>query len=665
MVQLIVGHAAILLALLCGVHAQSFAANPPTESLSSASFAKRAELSGPNLSPDGQHLALVVLATEGGESKYQLVVLSMPDLKPLNRLDFSTGSLPIDVNWVNDQRLVMGVGRERSLGRAPRPSGEIIAVDLDGKNKRVLVGDRSRRAIGGASGSLTLPVGFASIAGTPAPSNGHVYLTLQIAEVRGAGNRVQRTAVYDVDAVNGGTKEIGSIDKDSYRFLVQDGVARYAYGLDDGSREHVYFRSNADDEWTEIAPDRVGKYLVPLFLSADGAKLYSISNASGGPGEFVRSELDGSKRVVLAADPRADVGAVYRSAMPRSPYAVTINDGRPRIIYLDESKYAKALSGIGNRYPDHFVTFSDLSETGDTAIVYAVSDRDPGSYALYDFRTSTLRPLFQSAPWLKPEQLGERRPFQFKAASGVSISGFLNFPPSGANARLPTILMPHDGPINVANAWAMTGWEEREAQFLASRGYLVVQVNYRGSAGHGRNFADSGKRQVASGMLDDQLGALAWAVANGHADRQRVCVYGAGYGGYAAYELPLRAPKNTFRCAIAFAAVSDIRLQTEQERYELAVQRETWGMDDPHFVEANSPINHIDEFSVPLLIIHGRDDPVVAVGNALAVMDALAKRGKPFTSLIRAKEGHGFIDEQANTERYDAIAAFLQKQLGR
>ena len=160
-----------------------------------------------------------------------------------------------------------------------------------------------------------------------------------------------------------------------------------------------------------------------------------------------------------------------------------------------------------------------------------------------------------------------------------------------------------------------TTWENGEAQFLATRGYAVVQVNYRGSGGRGRNFYDiCGNRQMGTGMMQDMLDALKWAEDQGYVDKSRVCVYGASYGGYTAYFQPVYAPQGTFKCSVAIAGVSDIRVQanrsdTRRSKAGKNFLREAWGMGDPAYIAANSAIDHIDKFNVPVLIVHGEDDP--------------------------------------------------------
>jgi dipeptidyl aminopeptidase/acylaminoacyl peptidase len=642
---------------------------PKVSVIPEADFAKHPPLGAPALSPDGQHIAVSVHSEENGESKYQLAVLHLPDLKFVSRLDMAATFQPADITWVDNKRLVLGTAKETAFSEAPRLTGDIIAVDIDGKNKRMLYSDRSRSSTTAMMNVLKIPIGYGSISGTPDRANGHFYMTVYPAPERGGSDaQANKTLLFDVDAVTGNVKEIASISADGYQFIVHDGVARYAYGTDNNLKEHTFYREAADQPWNELSPDVFGRHFFPYELSADGRKVYTNGSVSGGPDELAISNLDGTDRKVLASNPRMSITSVLWSPAPFTPYAAIALEGKPVITYLNDSKYAQALKALNKQFPDHLVLFAGMSEDGATALVHAVSDRDPGTYAMFDMKTNNLRPLYQSKPWLKPEQLGERRPFWFKASNGTELGGFITLPPGRSEKNLPTLLLPHGGPIGPSHRWTITSWDDAETQFLASRGYAVVQVNYRGSGDRGKNFEDSGYRQMGTGMLQDQLDGLNWAIAQGYTDKNRVCIYGASYGGYSAYEQPVYAPQGTFKCSVAIAGISDIRVwslaDTRRSRGGRNFIREAWGFDDPAYIKANSAIDQIDKFNVPVLIIHGEDDPRVPVQNARIMRDALEKAGKPVEYMTRPKEGHGFFKEQNNADRYKITEAFLEKYLG-
>ncbi len=529
-------------------------------------FAKYPPLGQPSISPDGQHIALSVHSTDKGETKYQLAVLHLPDLKFISRLDMNQRYLPIDITWVDNKRLVMGIGEETAFAEAPSPTGDIIAVDIDGKYKRVLYSDRLRDS-NTARNILKIPIGFGGISGKPDHANGHFYLTIYpFPDGGGSDAQAHSTQIYDIEAVTGSVKKIGEIGEDGYQFVVNDGVVRYAYGYDNDLKEHVFYRSGADDHWTELARNVVGASFAPQAISADGKHLYSIASTNGGPDAFVISNLDGTDQKILASNPRVSVANVAWTPAPHVPYAVAFDDGKPTATFIDDNRYASVVKALNAKFADHAVIPVGMSEDGSSLIIGAASDRDPGTYALLDMQSNNLRPLFQVKPWMKAEKLGERKPFWFKASSGHELEGFITLPPHRTEKNLPAILIAHGGPIGIADSWDISSsWENSEAQFLATRGYAVVQVNYRGSGGRGKAFEEAGKLQMGSGMMQDMLDGLKWSIDQGYVDKSRVCVYGASYGGYTAYFQPVYAPQGTFKCSVAIAGISDIRLLADAD----------------------------------------------------------------------------------------------------
>lgn len=634
---------------------------PEIKAVPDIDFAKRPPLAAPAISPNGKYIAVSVHNTEGDNDSYQLAILQLPDLKYVSRLDMTDKYLPVDITWVDDKRLVMGTAEETGFAEAPSATGDIIAVDMDGTHKRVLYSDRARSSTAALTNMLKIPRGFGSISGLPDKRNGHFYLSVQ--------PFANRSLIFDIDAYSGNVKSIGEIDRPGCEFVVHDGVARYATCGDNKLKEHTFYRADANSDWNELPRSVLGEQFSPIALSPDGKQLYSQGNPDGGPVQFAVSNLDGTGRKVLASNPRVDVARVYWTPVPATPYAALIDEGRPAFTYLDDNKYAVALKSLNKQFPDHVVTFYSMSDDGSKIIVLAASDRDPGTFALFDSTTNAIRPLFQTKPWMKANQLGERKPFWFKASSGTELGGYITLPPHRVEKNLPAILIAHGGPIGIQDRWTMSGWEAGEAQWLATRGYATVQVNYRGSGGRGKNFEDSGKLQMGTGMMQDMLDALKWAEDQGYVDKNRVCVYGASYGGYTAYFQPVYAPQGTFKCSVAIAGVSDIRVQahrsdTRRSKGGRQFLREAWGMDDPAYVEANSAIDHINKFNVPVLIVHGEDDQRVPIQNAREFRNALEKAGKPFEYMTRPKEGHGFFKEQNNVERYQITEQFLLKYLG-
>jgi hypothetical protein len=261
---------------------------PTVKAVPEIDFAKHPPLGRPVMSPDGEHIALSVHNTENGDDRYQLAVLHLPDLKFISRLDMTPKYLPTNITWVDNKRLVLSTAKEIGQLAAPVGTGDVIAVDYDGKNKRLLYSDSSRSSISSMATLLKMPLGFAEIGGTPDVPNGHFYLTVNpYPERGGADAEAHRTLMFDVNAANASVTQIAEINKDGFDFLVDHaGVVRYAYGQLNNLQEVAYYRAAADQPWQQLAESVIGKHFQPYQMSADDKQ-------SGRRAERVRDQQPG------------------------------------------------------------------------------------------------------------------------------------------------------------------------------------------------------------------------------------------------------------------------------------------------------------------------------------------------------------------------------------
>lgn len=638
-----------------------------------ADFVKHPPLTNPVLSPDGKHLAVVVGNTKDPEdAAYFVSVLSLPDLKPIGQFGLAPRYVPVDVQWVDNTRLVMASARFTGTLEKPQRDGDILAVDIDGSHSRVLYTlQRGRREqvtgtmLGGASYNMVkLPLGIATIANTPTQPNGHFYLNLQLF---GANDNFTSwdaavSRVYDVDSRTGDATQIGAIAHGGMQFLVANNIARIAWGLDDVNHE-VVFASTDGAHWTALPDSLIGKDFAPLAISRDGKTLYALSSMDGGPAALIACNLDGSDRKLLASDSFSSATDVMWDPATGTPFAAVFGaGGRPTVKYLDNGEDTQIMQALARSQPDQFVSLLGGSLDGSQLLVNVVSDRDPGVIALFDRNGMHAQPLFRMRPWIKPAEMPQRLPIRFKDRAGVELAGFLTLPNSGTHKHLPLVLVPHGGPIGVDDDWYFDPW----AAFLADRGYATLQINYRGSGGRGLAFQDSGYRQFGSGIQDDLLDGVNWAIAQGYVDPNRICVFGGSFGGYSALMQPILAPK-LYKCAIDYAGVSDMTIEfndsdTRRFAYGRAYLQQAIGsLAD---AKAISPINMLDKFNVPVLIAHGKDDPRVPYENATELRSALDKANKPYEWLAEPGELHGFYGEEHNEEFFSMIQAFLAKHIG-
>jgi dipeptidyl aminopeptidase/acylaminoacyl peptidase len=296
--------------------------------------------------------------------------------------------------------------------------------------------------------------------------------------------------------------------------------------------------------------------------------------------------------------------------------------------------------------------------------VVVESDRNPGAFYLYDADTKKVTFLMARAPWVEPGTMASMEPFAIKARDGMALHGYLTRPPGQEEAKnLPMVVYVHGGPYEIEDTWGY----DPNVQAMASRGYAVLQVNFRGSGGYGYGFVKAGYGEWGAKMQDDVTDATRWAVEQGVADGKRICIFGGSYGGYAALQGAVREP-DLYRCTIGYAGVYDLQLMKTrgdipQSLYGDGYLNKVLGTDDKVLAQ-RSPINQIDRIKADVMLIVGGEDKRVPPVHGENLRNALLKRGKNVEWLYQPSEGHGFYLEKNRTDMLEKLIAFLDKNIG-
>ncbi len=392
----------------------------------------------------------------------------------------------------------------------------------------------------------------------------------------------------------------------------------------------------------------------------DPNKLYVYApTASGRRGLFQYDFTGRSIGPPVYTDPAFDVGPLVRSPRTGRLLGVEVVGDRPGIRYFDPAA-EREQAAIDRAFPGTTNRIVSLDRSERIAIVSVSGDTKPPEYYVFDRERKEMEFLFAAYPSLDQKSLAPMKPVRYTARDGLEIQGYLTLP-RGQSGPLPTIVMPHGGPT-ARDVW---GWDA-EAQFLASRGFAVFQPNFRGSTGFGREFERKGYRQWGLAMQDDLSDGAKWLVAQGIADPDRIGIYGASYGGYAALEALVKTPE-LFRAGASFAGVSDmIQWLDDAEDYRFSdFNKPVHGdaSDDREQLAATSPARHADRIRAPVLIAHGTEDPVVRVEQAHAMTDALEQAGARVETHLYRDEVHGFIDERNRIDFHATLAAFFERHL--
>ena len=670
--------AGLALSLAAAAAAPSLAADAPAASpapeLPVSDFARFPLLSDVVMSPDGKYLAgsYEVDQTAGTNSKFQLIVFALPSLKVTARLNFSPWHMPGLITWVGPTRLVVSENKVTGSLAAEQPTGDIIALNADGSQQRMLYSIAARGTPGASFNMMDMVNGNPTVVGPTREMNGHVFIELHPfpMNVSQHDESAHRTILYDVDSVSGYPKQIAEIDKGQAGFFVHDDKPLLAISHDRQLNEVVYL-PDGQGGWKLAPAGAFGKVFEPLDVTPGGKGLYALYSATGGPAALIRCAFDGSGKQVLASNEFGSVNRILWSPRDhRVPIGVTFtatfSNGVPAVDYLSNDRWAQIHQALMKAFPGEYIDFGGMSDHGSTILIHAYSNRDPGEYALFDSKTMHLQPLMQVMPWFKPGQLAAREPIRFKNSAGMELDGYISFPVGVPHKNLPLILLPHGGPIGPRDSWAYASDPEQLAGFLANRGYAVLQVNYRGSGGRGRDFQHLGYRQFATGIQSDLTQGVQWAIAKGYADPNRICVFGASFGGYSSLMQPIVAPK-LYKCAIDYAGVSDWRIEMDRSVYS---HIDTGNTSYAQYIgtradaKAISPLFMLDRFNVPVLIMQGGADNIVPPQNAERLRDKLEAMHKPYAWLWFGNEYHGFQTEPHLLAMFNKVQAFLARYIG-
>jgi dipeptidyl aminopeptidase/acylaminoacyl peptidase len=401
-----------------------------------------------------------------------------------------------------------------------------------------------------------------------------------------------------------------------------------------------------------------------LAFTGDGKSLLAISSAGVNTGRLVRIDLDSDSPAdaqVLLEDPEADVAGAMLHPDTREPQIVVVLKDRAEYHVLDpavERDY-EAIRALHSGDPQ--LVGRDEADT--TWLVAFTDDAGPVRYYAYDRASRTGSFLFESRPELSRYELARMEPFSYTARDGLTVQGYVTFPPGGGRTGLPAVLNVHGGP-QARDVWGF----DPEAQWLANRGYLCVQANYRGSTGYGKAFVSAGDREWGAKMHDDLIDAVRYVVDQGWADPDRIAIYGGSYGGYAALVGAAFTP-DVFRCAVDIVGPSNLKTLLETippywaplkaQLYKRVGNPET----DEEFLWSRSPLSRARDIRIPLLIAQGANDPRVKQAESEQIVAALAEAGIDHEYMLFPDEGHGFAKPENRLKFYAAAERFLARYL--
>jgi dipeptidyl aminopeptidase/acylaminoacyl peptidase len=401
----------------------------------------------------------------------------------------------------------------------------------------------------------------------------------------------------------------------------------------------------------------------PIGFSLDGKYIYLMDSRDVNAARLVKADAaTGDVVDVLVSDPTYDVSQVLFNQDTYEPQAAMIVKDKNEWTILDQSLKPDFNAVRALDTGDLFITSRD--NDAQTWIVGFTKDDGPVAYYVYDANTKAGEFLFYHRPELLDYALAKMEPISFTARDGMLIHGYITYPPGVERKNLPMVLNVHGGP------WYRDTWGYNpEAQWMANRGYICLQVNFRGSTGYGKDYLNAGNMEWGRKMHTDLVDGVDWAIAKGVADSNKVAIYGASYGGYAALVGATFTP-NVFCCAVDAMGPSDLITFIKSvppywtPMLSVLYQRLGNPETDVDSLRARSPLFKVDRIKIPMLIAQGANDPRVNVAESQQIVDAMKAKGIDYKYMLFDDEGHGFINEANRLKFYAAVEKFLASHMG-
>lgn len=623
----------ILFALSLALCAPAFAVETAGSDVPLENFFRHPEFNSASLSPDGKHLAVTI--PQG--NKTLLAVVRVSDRKVIGSWEYGSDRHIGGVIWVTSERIAYRVGFKAGSWDLQRLSGSLYASNIDGKRRKEVPSGSTYQVIGPVKdepGSLWVQ------------------------------RSVEQAFLFKLNTFTGKVVPQALAPLAMGGFLLDhDDQLRYAVGMTDDHQTYRTLRREGDD-WVTVheQPVGAGGMRRPLGFASDNKRVYFLVSDRGEPARLVLVDPETGDETLVSRNENVEPSGFLETSDERDFLAVQYQDGYPTwdLIAPDHPETA-LLAGLLQAFPDHALQFANMSDDGNRILFRVYSDVDPGSYYMFDRTTGQATYLLASMNWIKPEQMARVQPVSFEARDGLKLHGYLALPNGLEPKDLPMVLWVHGGPHGPRDIWTF----DPHAQAMASRGYAVFQVNFRGSGGYGEHFERIGYKKWGTTMQDDLTDAVRWIAAQGIVDPDRVCIYGVSYGGYAALMSAVREPQ-LYRCTIGYAGVYSLpgffRWGDVQESAFGRSYLERVMPDTEAERQAQSPGYNVDKIEIPVALVHGVKDIRVPIQQYNFLRDRLESAGiKPEFTVLERDEGHGFYDVEANVELYEKIIDFLDR----
>jgi len=621
----------ILLFFLFSLNSGIVYASNETPLIPMENFFRNPQKIGFSLSPDGTYLAYL----QSWENRLNIHVQKIDEEKHLR----ITGATQRDIAgylWANDSRIVY------AQDDAGDENFTLYAVDIDGTNLKKLTPFEEVRVM---------------LVDDLENNPDEMLITMNKRDKRFFD-------VYRININNGEMNMIAENPGNIVGWLTDhEGKLRLAT-TSDGVNTSILYREEENESFKTIITTSFKETIAPLFFTFDDQYLYVSSNINRDKRAIFKYDVANAEFLEkIYEHPEVDVTSLLRSKKKKKITGVSYFTDKKSYDFFDAER-KELQDELDRRLPGYEVVIADRSKDETKLVIVTYSDKVLEAYYFYDLNTGEFRKIAEISPWLQEENMADMEPIQYISRDGLTIHGYLTLPKGLPARNLPVVIHPHGGP------WARDFWGYNpEVQFLANRGYAVLQMNFRGSTGYGRHFWELGFKEWGKTMQDDITDGVLWLIEEGIADPERIGIYGGSYGGYATLAGLTFTPE-LYACGVDYVGVSNILSWFEaippyweplrEMFYEMVGHPEK----DRELLEAASPFFHADKIQVPLFIAQGANDPRVPQAESDQMVEALKERGIEVPYMVKDNEGHGFANEENRFDFYRAMETFLAEHLG-